>query len=139
MSSFVTAAVRSVGGKITRSGLETRRSRPPASTVVASDLATSGSSTGHDREPPDTRPARAATTTPPAPSIASKTWREAAPPVRDIKDSGRITDNPVGVRTFRNEDRLTDLRRRTDERNAPAREPGRRRAPADLRPLARPL
>src|SRR6478672_9979193 len=35
MSSFVTAAVRSVGGKITRSGLDTRRSRPPASRIVS--------------------------------------------------------------------------------------------------------
>src|ERR671933_2352365 len=37
MSSFVSAGVRSVAGKITRSGLETRRSRPPASMVVASE------------------------------------------------------------------------------------------------------
>ena len=37
MSSFVTAAVRSVAGKITRSPLVTRRSRPPASTMVASE------------------------------------------------------------------------------------------------------
>src|SRR4051812_11056216 len=37
MSSFVTAAERSVAGKITRSPLVTRRSRPPASTMVASD------------------------------------------------------------------------------------------------------
>src|SRR4051812_18922698 len=36
MSSLVTAGVRSVAGKITRSGLVTRRSRPPASTIVAS-------------------------------------------------------------------------------------------------------
>src|ERR1700716_3679455 len=39
MSSFVTSPERSVGGKITRSGLDTRRSRPPASTIVASDSA----------------------------------------------------------------------------------------------------
>jgi len=39
MSSFVAAAVRSVAGKITRSGLETRSSRPPASTLVASEVA----------------------------------------------------------------------------------------------------
>src|SRR5438876_445320 len=39
MSSFVTSAVRSVAGKITRSGFETRTSRPPASTAVASDAA----------------------------------------------------------------------------------------------------
>ena len=38
MSSLVTAAVRSVAGKITRSGLDTRSSRPPASTIVASGL-----------------------------------------------------------------------------------------------------
>ena len=31
-------AVRSVAGKITRSGLDTRSSRPPASTIVASDV-----------------------------------------------------------------------------------------------------
>src|SRR4029079_17493027 len=37
MSSLVTAAERSVAGKITRSPLVTRRSRPPASTMVASD------------------------------------------------------------------------------------------------------
>src|SRR3954451_15446859 len=37
MSSFVTATERSVAGKITRSPLVTRRSRPPASTMVASD------------------------------------------------------------------------------------------------------
>src|SRR3954447_1871567 len=36
MSSLVTAAERSVAGKITRSPLVTRRSRPPASTMVAS-------------------------------------------------------------------------------------------------------
>src|SRR3954447_26160990 len=36
MSSFVTAAVRSVAGKITRSALLTRSSRPPASMVVLS-------------------------------------------------------------------------------------------------------
>src|SRR4051794_9476537 len=36
MSSLVTAAVCSVAGKITRSPLVTRRSRPPASTMVAS-------------------------------------------------------------------------------------------------------
>src|SRR4051794_4117797 len=41
MSSLVTSPERSVAGKITRSGLETRNSRPPASTVVASDLAMS--------------------------------------------------------------------------------------------------
>src|SRR5689334_1719222 len=35
MSSLVTGAVRSVGGKITRSGLDTRRSRPPASRIVS--------------------------------------------------------------------------------------------------------
>ena len=39
MSSFVTAGVRSVAGKITRSALDTRSSRPPASTIMASDLA----------------------------------------------------------------------------------------------------
>src|SRR3954449_12825696 len=41
MSSLVTSAVRSVAGKITRSGLVTRTSRPPASTTVASDFAIS--------------------------------------------------------------------------------------------------
>ena len=35
MSSLVTGAVRSVAGKITRSGLDTRRSRPAASTIVS--------------------------------------------------------------------------------------------------------
>src|SRR3954454_15283552 len=34
MSSLVTAALPSVSGKMTRSGLVTRSSRPPASTVV---------------------------------------------------------------------------------------------------------
>jgi hypothetical protein len=38
MSSLLIAAERSVGGKITRSGLDTRNSRPPASTMVASGL-----------------------------------------------------------------------------------------------------
>ena len=38
---LVTSAVRAVAGKITRSGLETRTARPPASTWIASD-ATSG-------------------------------------------------------------------------------------------------
>src|SRR5215210_314191 len=42
MSSLVTAAERSVVGKITRSGLETRNWRPPASTIVASDGAMPG-------------------------------------------------------------------------------------------------
>ncbi len=37
MSSLVTSAVRSVAGKITRSPLVTRRSRPPASSIVTSD------------------------------------------------------------------------------------------------------
>src|SRR5215213_9465756 len=37
MSSLLTAAQPSVGGKITRSPLVTRRSRPPASTMVASE------------------------------------------------------------------------------------------------------
>ena len=41
MSSLVTAPERSVIGKITRSGLDTRKSRPPASTIVASDVAMS--------------------------------------------------------------------------------------------------
>src|SRR5215207_822831 len=39
MSSLVTACERSVAGKMTRSPLVTRRSRPPASTIVASALA----------------------------------------------------------------------------------------------------
>src|SRR3954454_1995423 len=39
MSSLVSAGVRSVAGKITRSALETRTSRPPASTMT-SELAT---------------------------------------------------------------------------------------------------
>src|SRR5215207_9434025 len=39
MSSLLTGADRSVAGKITRSGLLTRSSRPPASTIVASDAA----------------------------------------------------------------------------------------------------
>src|SRR3954470_2697852 len=42
MSSFVTAGVCSVAGKITRSGLDTRSSRPPASMVVASVFAMAG-------------------------------------------------------------------------------------------------
>src|ERR1700733_2694190 len=46
MSSLVTAVVRSVSGKITRSGLETRRSRPPASTMVSRSAGIPGSSTG---------------------------------------------------------------------------------------------
>ena len=51
MSSLVTSPVRSVFGKITRSGLETRRSRPPASRVVASVVAMTGSSTASGHEP----------------------------------------------------------------------------------------
>ena len=56
MSSLVTAPERSVAGKITRSGLDTRRSRPPASTIVASDAAMPRSSTAtspdaHQRPP----------------------------------------------------------------------------------------
>src|SRR3954452_4196514 len=39
MSSFVSAGVRSVAGKITRSGLETRTSRPPASTKASAERA----------------------------------------------------------------------------------------------------
>src|SRR5947209_4290823 len=39
MSSFVTGGVRSVWGKITRSALDTRNSRPPASMKSPSDLA----------------------------------------------------------------------------------------------------
>src|SRR6185312_7481879 len=39
MSSLVTSPVRSVLGKITRSGLDTRTSRPPASTIFSADLA----------------------------------------------------------------------------------------------------
>src|SRR4029453_6671678 len=42
MSSLVTAPERSVIGKITRSGLDTRKSRPPASTIIAPDAATPG-------------------------------------------------------------------------------------------------
>src|SRR4029453_10525561 len=42
MSSLVTAPERSVVGKITRSGLDTRKSRPPASTITASDAAMPG-------------------------------------------------------------------------------------------------
>src|SRR5947209_10757139 len=42
MSSLLTAAVRSVAGKMTRPGLETRTSRPPASTTVISELAMPG-------------------------------------------------------------------------------------------------
>ncbi len=41
-SSLVNAPERSVIGKITRSGLDTRRSRPPASTIIASDAAMPG-------------------------------------------------------------------------------------------------
>jgi hypothetical protein len=39
---LVTAPERSVIGKITRSGLDTRKSRPPASTIIASDAAMPG-------------------------------------------------------------------------------------------------
>jgi hypothetical protein len=38
MSSFVTAAVRSVGGKITRSGLATRSSRSAALIIVSGEV-----------------------------------------------------------------------------------------------------
>ncbi len=41
MASLVTSADCSVAGKITRPGLETRRSRPPAATMVASESAIS--------------------------------------------------------------------------------------------------
>src|SRR4051794_32774951 len=40
MSSLVSSGVRSVAGKITRPGLDTRSSRPPASTIVASVVPT---------------------------------------------------------------------------------------------------
>src|SRR2546423_1417416 len=49
MSSLVTAALRSVFGKITRSGLDTRRSRPPASTITASGAPMGPSSTAQGR------------------------------------------------------------------------------------------
>src|SRR4051794_1852396 len=49
MSSLVTSGERSVAGKITRSGLDTRRSRPPASMIVASDGAMAPSSTTRRR------------------------------------------------------------------------------------------
>jgi hypothetical protein len=39
-SSFVCAGVRSVAGKISRSALETRSSRPPASTIASAERAT---------------------------------------------------------------------------------------------------
>src|SRR5512133_3465498 len=42
MSSLVTAPERSLIGKITRSGLDTRKWRPPASTILASDTAMPG-------------------------------------------------------------------------------------------------
>src|SRR5687768_1394953 len=45
MSSLVTGPDRSVAGKMTRSALVTRRSRPPASTIVLSDAAMPVSST----------------------------------------------------------------------------------------------
>ena len=54
MSSLVTAAVRSVAGKITRSGLDTRSSRPPASTVVLSLAAMTKFYV--NRRPPVSRP-----------------------------------------------------------------------------------
>src|SRR5436305_2180697 len=38
MSSLVTSRVRSALGKITRAGLDTRRSRPPASTIFSAVL-----------------------------------------------------------------------------------------------------
>src|SRR5919201_2474242 len=50
MSSLVTAPERLVFGKSTRSGLDTRKSRPPASMIVASpDAAMPRSSTGPSR------------------------------------------------------------------------------------------
>src|SRR6266536_1340717 len=49
MSSLVTARERSVIGKITRSGLDTRKSRPPASTIAASDAAMPRSCTAKTR------------------------------------------------------------------------------------------
>src|SRR5688500_7251968 len=52
MSSLVISPVRLVLGKITRSGLDTRNSRPPASTFVASDLAIPLSSTDVVRRAP---------------------------------------------------------------------------------------
>src|SRR3954468_8876373 len=42
MSSLVWAGVRSVAGKITRSALETRTSRPPASTKTSPERAIAG-------------------------------------------------------------------------------------------------
>src|SRR5947209_6574484 len=46
MSSFVTGPERSVAGKMTRSGLDTRRSRPRALMMVMSDAGMPSSSTG---------------------------------------------------------------------------------------------
>src|SRR5436190_8940823 len=54
MSSFVMSGVRSLAGKITRSGLETRTSRPPASTITASEE--EGTEEVWPRRPPDHRP-----------------------------------------------------------------------------------
>src|SRR5919197_4811433 len=53
MSSLVTGPDRSVLGKITRSGLDTRKSRPPASTIVASDVAMPRSSTARTPGAPE--------------------------------------------------------------------------------------
>src|SRR4029453_17900208 len=47
MSSLVISGVRSVAGKITRSGLDTRRSRPPASMMVASEVAMASKTATH--------------------------------------------------------------------------------------------
>ena len=55
MSSLVTSPVRSVAGKITRSGLVTRSSRPPASTIVASAAGMRSSCTATPTTLPDDR------------------------------------------------------------------------------------
>src|SRR4051794_30240500 len=51
MSSLVTSGVRSVAGKMTRSGLDTRTSRPPASTKVSLAAGTAGGYCGGVESP----------------------------------------------------------------------------------------
>src|SRR4029453_10153451 len=92
MSSLVTAPERSVIGKITRSGLDTRKSRPPASTIIASDAAMSG--VLRQRRPAHTRRRTAAT----HPDFAGPAWiaprtlaRRSEPGAAGADRPGRIT------------------------------------------------
>ena len=77
MSSFVSSGVRSVAGKITRSALETRSSRPPASTTASSEATARSGATCPRRSRRAARPARpvgcASVAAGPSPSCSTRT------------------------------------------------------------------